>query len=625
MSPEDVDRAARLESRNREVHLPPVSVYRWWARRTEAVNGAVIDAVSIDHPGRLLVADVFAGGGVIPLSAVRRGHRVYAQDLNPWAALGLHTMLSLPSPEALRAGFGEVEGLMQGVLHRAYTTALDDGRPATLSHTFRVATADCPSCQAQLRLYPHAMVTLKRRKERGLPGCFLACRRGHLYEGSADSSSDCPTCGLATDPGSNYTPRREVECVECGTTSHLDTLATSPSWDWEVVLVERTTDRERAIGLPTAAEIAQAATSWNPRKTLPAITDGRETAVLKRHGFTSWHQLYPDRQRVVMEHLLGAIDQYESSDEVRAAMRVAALGVVEMAGLASRWDRWYLKSYETMAAHRFNFTTFTAEPNVWGCTSSGRGTFLRRIASFCKASEWLRTEAGELKVERRYATDRRRSMRAAVDVLVVEGSSERVSLPNDSADLVVTDPPYHDDVQYGQLSLPLRAWAGLPTSDLDAEAVATVGGEAAYGSYQALLTRIFAEARRALKPSGHLIFSYANREPDAWVALFNALHGAGFRAAGFNIAHSENETDHAKRSVRACTLDLILDLVPAGANVETWRPTRLPESQEESFLQLVGHVMMENVGGSDTRWAGEFREKARLHPFIAARHKSTIQ
>ena len=76
----------------------PVSTYRWWARRTEAVNGSIIDAVSADKPGRMVVSDPFAGGGVIPLAAVMRGHSVYAQDLNPWAAAGLASMLALPTP-----------------------------------------------------------------------------------------------------------------------------------------------------------------------------------------------------------------------------------------------------------------------------------------------------------------------------------------------------------------------------------------------------------------------------------------------------------------------------------------------------------------------------------------------
>jgi hypothetical protein len=43
---ERINTRVRREVRNREAHLPPESTYRWWARRTESVNGAIIDAVN---------------------------------------------------------------------------------------------------------------------------------------------------------------------------------------------------------------------------------------------------------------------------------------------------------------------------------------------------------------------------------------------------------------------------------------------------------------------------------------------------------------------------------------------------------------------------------------------------
>src|SRR5687768_17571042 len=95
--------AVRQESRARQHCLPPISVYRWWARRTEAVTAAIVEAVGADRPGRLTIADPFAGGGVIALATLLRGHRVYAQDVNAWAARGLATMLDLPAPDELAA------------------------------------------------------------------------------------------------------------------------------------------------------------------------------------------------------------------------------------------------------------------------------------------------------------------------------------------------------------------------------------------------------------------------------------------------------------------------------------------------------------------------------------------
>src|SRR5690606_12236254 len=86
----EVSELARRESRNREKHLPPLGSFRWWARRTGAVNTAILRA-TVETLGRhrLEIVDPFAGGGTIPLVALKEGHRVRAQDLDPWAVTGI--------------------------------------------------------------------------------------------------------------------------------------------------------------------------------------------------------------------------------------------------------------------------------------------------------------------------------------------------------------------------------------------------------------------------------------------------------------------------------------------------------------------------------------------------------
>jgi putative DNA methylase len=70
-------------------------------------------------------------------------------------------------------------------------------------------------------------------------------------------------------------------------------------------------------------------------------------------------------------------------------------------------------------------------------------------------------------------------------------------LANNSVDVALTDPPYHDDVQYGELSLPLRAWAQLSTAHRAGEASVNPsrGEEEGEDDYQALLAAIFTEVR----------------------------------------------------------------------------------------------------------------------------------
>ena len=562
------------------------------------MNGAILDAIAVDRPGRLLIADPFAGGGTIPLAAAIRGHAVYAQDLNPWAASGLTGMLGLPAPADILAAADRLRALAAPLLERAYGTVSSTGDAAEISHTFRVATASCPSCDARLRLYPHALVSLRVRRERGLPDAFLACPAGHLFEGSETAGiQDCPKCGRATDPASDYTRQRIVRCHACGEDTRLEILAREGSWEWEVVLVERAWGRRRELGLPTSAEIAVAQNGWDDNARLGPIPQGQETRVLLRHGFTQWDDLYPPRQHHTTTRLLDMAAQASDDPAVVRALRLAIIGSAEMAGLLSRWDRFYLKSYESMAGHRFNFTTFAAEPNVWGALASGRGSVSRRIRAFAKASRWFESRTHHtLRVEGPLLASRRRSaIPKGIDVRVVEGSSERMALLDGSVDLVLTDPPYHDDVQYGELSLPLRAWAELSLDHLESEALVNQasGVNAENDGYRKLLAQIFSESRRTLKPHGHLIFSYANRDPGAWIDLLGALQDAGFHGCGYAIVHSENETDLAKRGVRACSLDLIIDVVPV-TDAERWQPD--PDDQqsaEEEFLHAIGAAVLD--------------------------------
>ncbi|SOC48547.1 Adenine-specific DNA methylase, contains a Zn-ribbon domain [Blastococcus aggregatus] len=631
---EAISARVRREVRNREVHLPPVSTYRWWARRTESVNGAIIDAVNSDHPGRLVVSDPFAGGGVIPLAAVMRGHSVYAQDLNPWAAAGLAAMLDLPDPESLRAGVAALSQRVLAPAQAAYGTVLSNGTPGQVSHTFRVAVAACTHCGTRQKLFPHALVSLLSRVERGLPEAFLACPNGHLFQGHRDRTRRCPTCSVLIDPAATYTPRRVVTCP-CGHQDRLEARAAVTGLDWEVVLVERAGGGRRELGLPTPGELSAAAAEHSrPTRQLGAIPAGQETAVLLRHGFRNWEDLYPRRQRAMVEQLLDLTVESSSDPAVVAALRLAVVGSTEMAGLLSRWDRYYLKSYESMAGHRFNFTTLPVEPNAWGTVTSGRGTTLRRLVQLVKAAEWLQGRTGRrLQVQGPVAaasasvsplvgTDVDGVALQRPDVLVVAGSSQRQLLPTGSVDLVLTDPPYHDDVQYGELSQPLQAWAGLasPESVGDAVVNRATGQLVAAGSYSALLSSIFRESARLLRPDGHLIFSFANRDPKVWVELLEALQRAGLRAAGCAVVHSENETDHAKRGVRACTLDLLLDLVPLSTKpVEQHRPATAA-GDEGQFLDIVTRYVLQ-VGDLGTGWHEAFLEQAAAAAFVQPRRR----
>ena len=523
----------------------------------------------------------------------------------------------MPHPSVLLAASEKFAAAAAALVDEAYATSMSNGEIGQVAHTFRVAVSSCTSCGFEQRIFPHALLTLLRRKERKQPECFLACRRGHLFLGLSDTETACPECGLQVNPKERYTPGRKATCPECGAVERLSERFQSSGVRWDPVLVEKAREKTREIVMPSAEDLDLASPErWRPSRTLGEIRSGRETAVLLRHGFETWDDIYPSRQREVMERLLEIAESLTGEPRVDRLLQGAVIGVAEMAGHLSRWDRWYLKSYESMAGHRFNFVTFVAEPNVWGTVASGRGTVRRRLRLLVRSAKWLfeRLEA-PLEVERLETLGTPSSTDQRVDVRLVEGSSEALVLPARCVDLVLTDPPYHDDVQYDELSLPLRAWANLDVAKLDREAVAGRYGDGTGPAFRDVLSRTMREAARVLRPNGHLILSYANREPEAWCDLFAALRASGLAPVGFQAVHSENETDKAKRNVRACTKDLLLELVK-GKPAALFAPL-LGTSDEEQFLQLVGQEFLKIGDSPSDGWEARLTDRLSSTEFAS--------
>ncbi len=415
-------------------------------------------------------------------------------------------------------------------------------------------------------------------------------------------------CGRSLDSDAVYTPRRVHVCAHCGRASSLSDYMDDGQWTWKAALVERLWDDSREVDTPTSQEVSQATDDrWTVGRSFGQIPESRETRVLLRHGFTDWGDLYPRRQAFILETLMGAIRDIDCDDDVRESLRLAVAGSAEMAGHLSRWDRWYLKPYEAMAGHRFNFTTLSAEPNVWGSTSRGRGSVERRIVGLAAASDWMRSEIGTIRVSESNSVDVRSATAADLGLAVALGDSACINLPTGSIDLVITDPPYHDDVEYETLSRPLQEW-------LDC----TILPNGPQIDYRETLLRVFEEVHRILGTEGAMILSFANRDPLAWADFLSALEEAGFFCRGFQIVHAENETDHAKRGRRACNYDLLLDLTKSPTEHQFVPAFPAPNDLEAQFVFVLGSKSLE-LGFLGDNWEDGFASELRRHPFLRPR------
>lgn len=204
--------------------------------------------------------------------------------------------------------------------------------------------------------------------------------------------------------------------------------------------------------------------------------------------------------------------------------------------------------------HGYRHITRPVEINPW-LDRIGRGTFPNVLGKIAKAVAFIASPTDlDPKGGRKLAKPR--SSAAAMEVSAhpwrVLGGSSRASIstkssedlegiPDGSIDLILTDPPYFDNLSYSELSDFYLAWhqslgiAEPPYDDMTLPApikenlALTDRGDESVEVYRNRLSRIFGECRRVLKKDGILVFTYHHKSPVAWSVLGDALARSGLK------------------------------------------------------------------------------------------------
>jgi putative DNA methylase len=614
-----IDALVRRQQRNREVHTPVISLYRWWARRPHALIGALLDAALEDAGAPLVCSDPFSGGGTVAVEAARRGMGVYAQDLHPWASTGLSVALDGLAPDEVAQAGRRWLAELDGLRDELYTARCPvHGAEAESLTTFWVRLARCPECERRVHLFPYSLITLASRQRDETHGFFGCGACGHVTRsGMSAERRRCGRCGMGlADTRTALLGDRQIRCPHRGCAHSFDAFSQSPVW--EVVLVQRLCQSQDGpvvhLTPPEDEDRTQArrGTTELPFALKEKIPTGVETRTLRRGRMETWKDLYPPRQLRVMLEANAALERLPVSAKLRTRLRLALCGSAEMAGWSSRWDRWYPKSFEAIANHRYSLTGLAVETNL--LAERGRGTLPRRLAHSVKAARWAHD--GQLPVaQHRSAAGPRGTGRH----VVAYGSSARQLPDQDSVDLVVTDPPYFDDVQYAELAGLFLAWARalklIPARvklDLGGEVVANSARGIGAEEYRRLLTDVLSETRRTLKADGRMVLTFHNSDGRAWWALGRALADAGFVIRALAVARAENDRDHAKRGRRAFSRDLIIESAVADVALKRRLEPRVigrrPFDAETAELVAAGLAMgdVASDGGDATAFRDAF-------------------
>ncbi len=568
---DELDRIASVQQRNRETYSPAVSAYRWFARRPHAFVGAVLDAAMQEFgDSSFVVSDPFSGGGTVAFEAARRGLPVYAQDLYPWPCFGLATSLGRADPDELvSAG---VELLARLLPHRRAYWRNNGGTLSEITHVLRVRVASCPLCGGAVHLFREPFISLASRR-RAEHHAFYGCAACGVASRCATDARRfaCHQCGRrwATRLPRGGALPGAFGCPHCAKDLDMPGLMAGPP-SWKPVAAQ---ERDLTGGRQPAAVLREVSggpgvddAEEDPAERLlrSPIPPGLETSHLLRTGFKFWGDLYTHRQLQTLLAALSELRTMTCSEAVRNRLVLAVLGAAEMAGHLCRWERTHPKTIEAVANHRYSRETLVVETNL--LSPIGRGTLPRRLHAAEKALRWM--DAGRLPertIARQASAPRRAHRRGA---LVVTGSSERQVLADGVARLVLTDPPYHDDLQYGELSRIFHTWMALavdnPPAHEEAEAAPNRWRGTGSAHFEAVITASLSESRRTLAPDGRLVLTFHNNDLAAWTGLRNALRRSGFLVVGLATVSAENSADHSKRGKRAFLCDLVLECVPDG-------------------------------------------------------------
>jgi len=155
-------------------------------------------------------------------------------------------------------------------------------------------------------------------------------------------------------------------------------------------------------------------------------------------------------------------------------------------------------------------------------------------------------------------------------VEVRQGSSTRTHLADESVDYVFTDPPFGGNIPYSEVNFISEAWLGRSTRTRD-EAIVSSTQTKGVETYETLLTKVFREMRRLLKPVGKATVVFHSTQADIWQALINAYSAAGFSMELSNILDKKQGSFKQVTTVNSAKGDPMLLLTPQGSQKSTIR------------------------------------------------------
>ena len=296
---------------------------------------------------------------------------------------------------------------------------------------------------------------------------------------------------------------------------------------------------------------------------------------LPRQGYQHWWRMFNERQLLVLSTLMHVIDDCGEDSSVKAQALGGVQQYLRNQNMFCIWDISRDCMAPMLSNPNFAPKTLTVENSVFG--ELGRGNWSSTVEKIVEGLEWTRTPWEPLVGEFRGAKKEKPRTLTGDPVLpgaVLHcGSSSDLSMvPRGSVDLVITDPPFGDNVFYSDLSNFFHVWLRLPlrkefpdlfeptkTPNLQ-EALAPRALSEAEGNeyYKVRLSASWARAEELLKDGGLLAFTFHHSEDSQWAIVLESLFDSGFiLEQTFPIASDEQKGEGGQFGAKGTEYDII--------------------------------------------------------------------
>lgn len=614
---EEVSEVAEVESWRKEVYRPIYHVHKWWAQRLGSVfRAAILGAAApkgsavmnlFYEPVRLpgvVVFDPFMGSGTTVGEAHKLGCTVIGRDINPVAHRSVRVALGSVDRREVHDFFRRLDNGVGKEIRGLYRSVDGDGRPCDVLYFFWVKVVPCPGCGERVDLFSKYVFATHAYKKQH-PEAKITCPDcGRILSARHDATDVACPCGVRFNPQEGPAKRTTAVCRACGHEFPIAKTARRaegpPDHRLYAKLVLRSDGAKEYLPATEADLAAYRATGERLRANDPPlprvpIGDGHNTRQILNYGYRHWQELFNDRQLLALTMLAGAIrDLPEGS--AREALAVLFSGVLEFNNMFASYKGEGTGAVRHMFSHHILKPERTPiEANLWG-TPKSSGAFSTLYSSRLLRALDYRHAPFELAVD--YSAPRK-SGRKVVGVsppmggLIVErypknglkpgttylscGDSSSTDLPDKSVDLVVTDPPFFDNVHYSELADFFFVWQQLYFGNGSLAGTCTTRHMAEVqdtevGAFADKLRAVFIECHRVLRDDGLLVFSYHHSREDGWAAVAQAILGAGFTIVQSQPVKAEMSVAAPKSQAKEpIDLDVLLVCRKRGADHRTRR------------------------------------------------------